>query len=124
MANFSINWRRVGLLVGVGFLVLVLLDLNARIEGLNSLNKEMGVVAAQATQAEQTHLALQTQMAYATSNEAVKEYARENHMVQEGDIPVVPVGGANATPIPQTTPTSTPVPPENWQIWWDLFFGE
>jgi hypothetical protein len=124
MTNFPINWRRVGFLIVAGFLGLALLDLNARIEGLNRLNEEMSLVAAQATQAMQTHAALQTQVAFATSDEAAKRYARENRMVQEGDIPVVPVGDANATPVPETTPTPTPVPPENWEIWWNLFFGE
>jgi hypothetical protein len=124
MTNFPINWRRVGFLIVAGFLGLALLDLNARIEGLNRLNEEMSLVAAQATQAMQTHAALQTQVAFATSDEAAKQYARENRMVQEGDIPVVPVGDANATPVPETTPTPTPVPPENWEIWWNLFFGE
>lgn len=124
MNNFPVNWRRVGFLIGLGFLILVILDLNARIEGLNNLNDETEIVAAQATQAMQTHVALETQVAYASSDQAVEDYARDNRMVVDGDIPVIPFGDANATPTPNSTPTPSPTPPANWQIWWDLFFGE
>ncbi len=124
MTNLVINWRRVGFLIGVGFLVLVILDLNARIEGLNSLDSEMKVVAVQATQAMQTHAALETQVAYATSEQAVIDYARNVRMVQDGDIPVVPVGQANVTPTPESTPTPSPTPEANWQTWWNLFFED
>lgn len=125
MANFPIQWRRVGVLIGVGILVLVILDLNARLEGLNELNEEVFAVRAQATQAMQTQMAIQTQVAYANSDQAVEDYARaEGHMVQEGDIPVVPVGNTNITPTPQVTPAPSPTPMSNWEIWWMLFFGE
>jgi len=125
MKAFSIPWRRVGTLIGVGVLVLVILDLNARIEGLNRLNKEADTVRAQATQSMQTQMALQTQMAYANSDAAVEDSARsEGRMIQEGDIPVVPLGNANATATPQVTPSPAPAPLSNWEIWWMLFFGE
>ncbi|MEW5940568.1 MAG: hypothetical protein AB1750_12940 [Chloroflexota bacterium] len=118
------NWRRVGFLIAVGFLALVVLDLNARIEGLNGLNEERAAVAAQATEAMQTHTALETQAAYATSVQAAEDYARANGLIREGEIPVAPVGDANPTPTPLASPTPTPVPPSNWEIWWNLFFGE
>ncbi len=125
MANFPIQWRRIGILIGIGILVLVIVDLNARIEGLNKLNEEVADVRVQATQAMQTQMALQTQMAYATSDQAVEDIARaEGHMIQDGDIPVMPVGDGQATPVPQATPTSSPTPMANWEIWWMLFFGE
>ncbi|MBV6396064.1 MAG: hypothetical protein HFACDABA_01652 [Anaerolineales bacterium] len=125
MKSFSIQWRRVGILIGVGILVLVIVDLNARIEGLKRLNKEADTVRAQATQSMQTQMALQTQIAYANSDAAVEDYARpEGHMIQEGDIPVVPLGNANATATPQVTPPPASTPMSNWEIWWMLFFGE
>ncbi len=125
MNNFPINWRRVGFLIGVGLLVLVVIDLNARIEGLNNLNDEMEVVQAQATQAMQTQIALQTKVAYAQSDQAAEDYARsEGHMIQDGDIPVVPVGNQTSAPVPTPTPTPVPTLMPNWEIWWNLFFGE
>ena len=65
MNAFSINWRRVGFLIGMGLLVLVVIDLNTRLEGLNNLETERNVFSGQATQAMQTQFALQTQVAYA-----------------------------------------------------------
>ena len=125
MANFPIQWRRIGVLIGIGILVLVIVDLNARIEGLNKLNEEVAEVRVQATQAMQTQMALQTKVAYATSDQAVEDIARaEGHMIQDGDIPVMPVGDGQPTPAPQVTPTPPPTPMANWEIWWILFFGE
>ena len=125
MVNFPIQWRRIGVLIGIGILVLVIVDLNARIEGLNKLNGEAASVRIQATQAMQTQMALQTQVAYANSDQAVEDYARaEGHMIQDGDIPVMPVGDGKATPVPASTPTASATPMSNWEIWWMLFFGE
>lgn len=125
MDKFSINWRRIGAFVGIAILVLIVIEFNARLEELNQLTEEADVYRAQATQTMQTQVALQTQVAYASSDAAVEKYAREdNHMVQEGDIPGVPIGDENSPPIstPTPAPTSTPMP--NWRVWWNLFFGE
>ena len=125
MDKFFINWRRVGIFVGIAILVLIMIEFNARLEELNRLTDEANVYRAQATQTMQTQVALQTQVAYASSDAAVEKYAREDiHMVQEGDIPGVPIGDENSPPIstPMPTPTSTPMP--NWRVWWNLFFGE
>ncbi len=41
-----------------------------------------------------------------------------------GDIPVVPVGNQTSAPVPTPTPTPVPTLMPNWEIWWNLFFGE
>jgi len=123
MNAFSINWRRVGFLIGMGLLVLVVIDLNTRLEGLNNLETERNVFSGQATQAMQTQFALQTQVAYAQSDQAVEDYARgEGRMIQPGDIPAVPLGIQTSEPIITPTPSPVPTPQPNWQTWWDLFF--
>ena len=72
-----------------------------------------------------SELALQTQVAYAASTEAVEKWARtEGHFVQEGDQPVIPVGQPGSEPVVIDTPTPTPLPMQNWQEWWNLFFGQ
>ena len=106
-------------------LILMVIDFNARLEELNLLRKRATIVSSQATGAVQTQLALQTQVAYAGSDQAVEDWARgEGHYVQDGDQLVVPVGKPGATPIQDEGPTLTPDPVANWQIWWNLFFGE
>ncbi len=125
MDKFSINWRRIGIFVGIGVLVLIIIEFNARIEELNQLTNEAVTHRAQATQAMQTQIALQTQVAYATSDAAVEDFAREdNHMILEGEIPAVPYGTGDGEVISTPTPIPTPTPMPNWQVWWNLFFGE
>ena len=124
MTNFPINLRRVVIAIGILVLVFIVLEFNRRLEELNMLNAQRTLVQMQATQAVQTQLALQTQVAYAGSNAAVEEWARtDGHFIQDGDLPVVPLGQPAAPPIEAGTPTPIPTQPANWEVWWDLFFG-
>lgn len=125
MPTLPIDWRRVAILAGIAFVVLLILDLNARLETLDRLSKQAALVRSEATQAALTQAALETQVAYATSDQAVEEAARgEGHMMQDGDHPVVILGQAGAPPLQTPTSAPTPTPQPNWQLWWDLFFAE
>ncbi len=125
MDRFPINARRVAIFFGILVLILMVMDFNSRVEELDQLKKQANVLSTQATQVAQTQEALQTQVAYAGSDSAVQDWARgEGHDVLPGDQPVVPVGQPGATPIQNSIPTPTPTPMSNWQIWWNLFFGQ
>jgi hypothetical protein len=125
MMNLPINIRRVAVMIGILALVFIVLEFNRRLEELNMLNRQNQLVQAQATQAVETQLALQTQVAYAGSNAAVEEWARtDGHYIQDGDLPVVPLGQPGSPPIVTNTPTPVPTQPAKWEVWWDLFFGE
>jgi len=125
MMNTPINVRRVAGLIGMIVLVFVVLEFNRRLEELNLLNKQNEFVQTQATQAIQTQSALQTQVAYAGSTNAVEEWARtDGHYIQDGDLPVVPIGQPGVAPLEMSAPVPAPTPLANWQVWWDLFFGE
>jgi hypothetical protein len=120
-----INLRRVAAFIGILVLILMIMDFNSRLESLNALKKQAGIVSAQATQAMQTQMALQTQVAYAQSDQVVHDWARnEGHYIQDGDQPVVPVEVPGLVPEALSTPTPFPTPMPNWQVWWNLFFGE
>lgn len=124
MDRWPINPRRVAVFVGILVLVLMVIDFNARLEELNLLKKQAGVISTQATQIVQTQMVLETQVAYAGSDQAVQDWARsEGHYVKPGDQPVVPVGQPGTTLIQAAEPTPIPTPMANWQIWWNLFFG-
>jgi hypothetical protein len=124
MMNLPINLRRVAALIGILVLVFIVLEFNRRLEELNMLNLQSELVQTQATQAVQTQLALQTQVAYAGSNAAVEEWARtDGHYIKDGDLPVVPLEQPGSAPIQESTPTPVPTQPANWEVWWDLFFG-
>jgi hypothetical protein len=125
MMNLPINVRRVAVAIGILILVFIVLEFNRRLEELNMLNAQSELVQRQATQAVQTQLALQTQVAYAGSNAAVEEWARtDGHYIKDGDLPVVPLGQPGSPPIEASTPTPVPTQPANWEVWWNLFFGE
>jgi len=125
MFNLPINVRRVVVMIGIFALVFIVLEFNRRLEELNMLNKQHEVVMTQATQAVQTQLALQTQVAYAGSTAAVEEWARtDGHYIKDGDLPVVPIGQPGDAPIQANTPTPAPTQAAKWEVWWNLFFGE
>lgn len=125
MPKVPFNFRRVAVFAGIFVLILVVFEFNTRLEELNRLSDQRKVVQQHATQASQTQIALQTQVAFAGSDEAVEEWARsEGHYVQEGDQPVVPFGQPGSAPVEVSTPMPTPTPVTNWQTWWNLFFGE
>lgn len=112
-------------MTGILMLVFIVLEFNRRLEELDTLNQQHDLMLAQATQAVQTQAALHTLVAYAGSDAAVEEWARvDGHYVQDGDLPVVPIGQPGAPPVEASTPVPTPIPPQNWEVWWDLFFGQ
>ena len=76
MPYIPINFRRVAVFLGVFILILLVIEFNSRLEELNRLNDQREEVRTIATQAMQTQIALQTQVAYAGSTAAVEEWAR------------------------------------------------
>ena len=125
MLNLPISIRRLAVIIGILVLVFVVLEFNRRLEELNMLNEQNKFVQTQATQAIQTQAALQTQVAYANSNAAVEQWARtDGHYIQDGDLPVVPLGEPGAPPVEASTPVPAPTPMQTWQVWWKLFFGK
>jgi hypothetical protein len=125
MPAISINLRRMAIFAGLLVLALMVMEFNARLEELNKLNNTRKVVRAQATEAMQTEIVLQTQVASAGSDQAVEAWARSDaHYLQPGDQPVVPLSQPGSTPIAEGTSTPAPTPRAPWQIWWNLFFGK
>ena len=125
MKIWSINIRRILVFAGILILILMVAEFNARLEELNRLTEQRGVVQAQATRIMQTQIILLTKVAYSGSDQAVEEWARtDGHYMQEGDIPVVPLGLPGTIPIEGSTPTPPPPPLPAYQVWWNLFFGE
>jgi cell division protein FtsB len=125
MKSWERSWKYILSVLGFVILVLLVMDFNSRMAELNRLTAEKKIIGAQATQLVQTNVFLQTQIAYATSQPAVEEWARKNqHMVQEGDYPIVPMAPANSTPIPTVAPVVTPKIIDNWDVWMSLLFDQ
>ena len=125
MIDLPISVRRVAAFIGILMLVFIVLEFNRRLEELKLLNGQHEIMLTQATQSLETQAALNTQVAYAGSDSAVEEWARvDGHYVQEGDLPVVPIGQPGEPPVEASTPVPTPTPLQKWEVWWELFFGQ
>ena len=117
--------KRFIIIIAVLVLVLLLMNFNQRMVLLSKLRSQEKQLEQEKAELVGTQYALQTQIAYANSDEAVEEWAREEGgMIQDGDVPIVLVA-----PDGYVQPTSTPLPMiedevEPWEIWWELFFGD
>ncbi|MGD8403011.1 MAG: hypothetical protein PVJ21_05085 [Anaerolineales bacterium] len=125
MKRIHIDWRRVALIAGVLFLVVVIVDFNSRLEELDRLNRQAEITRAEATQAALTKVAYETLVENATSEQVVEGEARSNAgLIQEGDHPVVILGDEGEPMLKNPEPTQIPTKKPNWQLWWDLYFGQ
>ena len=117
------RWRNILILLGLFLAVVLLIDFNRRMEELDSLTARLNSVRAEGTSIMQTQEALKTQVAFATSDQAVEKWARSNKMARAGEQPVQlePSGTVTATPVPAPVTQSQALP--NWRIWWELLFG-
>jgi cell division protein FtsB len=108
----------------VVILVFLLMDFNQRMVLLSRLRGHEKQLTQKYEELETTLTALETELAYTESDEAVEKWAREEAgMIQEGDIPIVllaPPGPIATEPAPQTSVIEAV---KKWEIWQELFFG-
>ena len=103
----------------------MVLGLNSRIAEYFRLTNQRDEMQLRIQNLESTRIALETEIAYANSDKAVEEWARTfERMVQPGDQVIIPLPPENFTPETNYLATPTPKTSENWQIWWELLFGE
>jgi len=122
MKRPKFSWKYALIITGVVVLAYLVMDFNNRMAALRHLTAEKEVVAAELGSLEKTQVALQTQIAFATSEAAVEKWAyEEGHMVQPGDNPVIPIAPAGSTPVPTPLPESSRTTVSNWQMWLWLF---
>ena len=122
MKRTWLGWKYALLVIGLVVLTLLVMDFNNRMAGLRRLSDKREDVAIEATDLMHTQVYLATQIAYATSEAAVNEWAyQEGHMVREGENLVIPLEYPGFTPEVTFIPTATPEPESNLQIWFSLF---
>jgi hypothetical protein len=110
------------LLIGLG--ILIVGDLNRRMADARRLERDSAVLATEVVLLEQENEYLETQVAGATSEALVREWAhREGGMLQEGEVLVVPIAPPGEAAAATPTPTAYEEPPSQWQVWWALLFG-
>jgi len=122
MKRFNFSWKYALIITGLVLLAFLVMDFNTRIAALRRLTLEKEAVSAQLVSLQQTNAALQTQIAYATSEAAVEDWAyEEGNLVRPGDNPVVPIAPPGGTPIVTPTPVETITTVNNWEMWLWLF---
>ena len=122
MKRTWLGWKYALVVIGLVVLTLLVMDFNNRMAELRRLSDKREDVAVEATGLMQTQVHLETQIAYATSDAAVVEWAyEEGHMVREGENLVIPLEYPGFTPKVTVIPTATPEPESNLKIWFSLF---
>jgi hypothetical protein len=119
--------QRVAVFAGIGILLLLIMEFNARVEELSRLRREAATAQARATDVMRIQYNLQTAAAYATSDLSVEEWARQqNRMVRPGEVLVIPVPAPGTTPPSQQPIVQAPVrtPLSNWDVWMLVIFGQ
>ncbi len=115
-------------IIGAGavlLLVLLMMNLNSRLAEYFRLSSQRDQLSTQVAESLATKMALETQVAYATSDQAVEDWARnEGHLARPGDKVIIPLTPVGQTIQPEVQATPTPTKVENWQVWWALFFGQ
>ncbi|MGW8250086.1 MAG: hypothetical protein ACWGO1_05550 [Anaerolineales bacterium] len=123
MKSLNFSWKYAAIILGVILLAYLVLDFNSRMVNLRNLSTQKEQVSAQLGELEQEQSRLSTQIAFATSDAAVIQWAYEDgRMVRSGDNPIVPLPPAESTPVPTPVPVVTQPVVDNWQIWMWLFF--
>jgi len=109
----------------IAILFFMVLGLNSRIAEYFRLTGQREEMLQRIENLKATQATLKTEIAYANSDKAVEEWARTfERMVQPGDQVIIPLPPKDFTP--DINYLATPAPPvgQNWQIWWELLFGE
>jgi len=116
--------RQVLVVAAAVILVLVMMNLNSRLGEYYRLSSERDTLSAKVVELRATHQVLETQVAYSKSDQAAEDYAREAHMIREGEklvVPLTPAGNPTPTPVAET---ETPRAPLNWEVWRALFLDK
>jgi len=123
----QINWadRRVFLVIAIVVLVFLMMDFNNRMVRSLQLEKQEQQLNARIVALEQTKQRLEADIAYANSDRAVEEWAREEaKLINEGDVPIILQAQSSAAAAPTPTPLIETVELSRLEIWKQLFWGE
>lgn len=116
--------NRAWLVVAVILGILVLGDLNRRMANARRLERDSEQLATEVFELEAENERLQTQVAGATSEAVVEQWARsEGRMVRQDERLIIPVPADAPTPVAELDTEEIREPPSNWEVWWALLFG-
>ena len=116
--------RRILSIAGILLLLYLVLGFSRRMAEYTRLSAQLEDESARITELAATEYSLREQIAYATSEAAVEQWARENaRMAQSGDFPVIPLTPEGATPQAPEAAQPEDQPLSNWETWLQWFFS-
>lgn len=117
--------RKISIYIALIVIFFLLMGLSARFNELTKLTDQNEFMQTEVAALKITEYYIETQIAYATSEVAVEEYARESgYMVKPGEVLIVPISENRVTPTPQIVPIKVTETIPNWKIWYQLFFSD
>ena len=115
--------KYIAILAGLAVLTFLVISFNSRIAEQRELVAQAEEIRAEHDALKLTDANLDAQIAYATSDAAVEEWAyQEARWVRPGDQPIVPVSPSKRAPVAPQVEEAELIVYENWQVWWALFF--
>lgn len=125
METIGRSVKYIAVVAGLVIFTFLVISFNSRIAEQRELVAQSELIRAKRDALRLTDANLDAQIAYATSDAAVEEWAyQEARWVRAGDQPVVPISPSESTPIAPPIETPEPVAYANWQVWWALFFDD
>ncbi len=116
-------FKRILLGGGIALLLLVLFGFSQRIAEYSRLTTQLERESGRITELGATQQYLQGEIAYATSQAAVEQWAREQaRWAREGDFPVIPLVPADYTPEAPTEQDSASASSSKWDLWMQWLF--
>jgi hypothetical protein len=117
-----LTWAQVGVLMAVVIVLVVIVDFSQRLATSQRLVDSANKAGTEVAQLETEQAVLKTQVAYATMDVAVIEWAHESgRLVRPGEVLVVPIiPTVVATPVQVSI--ALPAPSPNYVLWWEMFF--
>ncbi len=122
----QVNWadRRLITIIVIIILVFLMMDFNNRMTTMIRLGNEEAGLQTRIAELKATQVKLEDQIAYATSEIALEEWAREsNRMIEDGDHPIILLQPGDYKPQPTPTPEPETIIRSRLDIWKELFFG-
>lgn len=121
----KVSKKQIALVLLLVFLGYLMMDLNSRLSKLSQLSTQAAESQKEYAFLKVTEAYLQTRIAYATSEAAVEDYARNiAHLDKPGDMVIIPLKDNNITAVPEQVVQETLEPVENWQVWRALIIGQ
>jgi len=118
--------KRLIIIAAIVLIFFLMLGFNSRMNNMNRLGKQEAILQTRLANLDATKIAVEQQIAYATSEIALEEWAREsNHLIEPGDqaIIILAPDQLQATPTPMPTPTKE-TRLSRFETWKLLLFGE